>query len=50
VEGGFNVREERDRVCDEAGFCGNVRGVVECRKPEATVVAGEEMCVWDSGD
>lgn len=50
VEGGLDVREERDGVGDEAGFGGDVRGVGEGGETEASVVAGEEVGAWDAGD
>lgn len=37
-------------VGDDAGFGGNVRGVLERGDTEAPVVAGQEMSFWDAGN
>lgn len=45
-----DVVENRDCVSDQAGFRGDVRGVVECGEPKAPVVAGQKVSVRDAGD
>lgn len=50
VQGGLKVGEERDGVCDDACFGGYVRRILQGGEPEAAVVAGQKMGVWDTGD